>query len=93
MLSEKSLRVRFILQLASASMMLVAIITVMLYYYIRVTIYESVVQELKFNAEILTKQAELGPPMAGHFTLSTLSDGSTDVEIITGVLEIGRAHV
>ncbi|BCX78962.1 HAMP domain-containing sensor histidine kinase [Campylobacter sp. 19-13652] len=72
--------------------MLVAIITVMLYYYIRVTIYESVVQELKFNAEILTKQINLEPPMAGHFTLSTLSDGSTDVEIVAGVLAQSKPH-
>jgi len=50
LLSQKSLRNRFILQLASGAMMLVAVVSVMLYHYIRVTVFQSVVSELNQQA-------------------------------------------
>ena len=50
MLSQKSLRNRFILQLASGAMMLIAVVSVMLYHYIRVTVFQSVVSELNQQA-------------------------------------------
>ncbi len=50
MLSQKSLRNRFILQLASGAMMLIAVVSVMLYHYIRVTVFQSVVNELNQQA-------------------------------------------
>jgi len=50
LLSQKSLRNRFILQLASGAMMLIAVVSVMLYHYIRVTVFQSVVNELNQQA-------------------------------------------
>jgi len=50
LLSQKSLRNRFILQLASGAMMLIAVVSVMLYHYIRVTVFQSVVSELNQQA-------------------------------------------
>jgi len=51
LLSQKSLRTRFILQLASGAMMLIAVVSVMLYHYIRVTVFQSVVSELNHQAQ------------------------------------------
>lgn len=51
MLSTKSLRVRFVIQLASASLMLIVIFSVMLYNYMRITIFETPVQNLIQRAQ------------------------------------------
>ena len=51
MLSTKSLRVRFVIQLASASAMLIVIFSVMLYNYMRITIFETPVQNLILRAQ------------------------------------------
>lgn len=51
MFSQKSLRVRFSVQLASASAMLIVIFSTMLYHYIKITIFESVVQTLSQHAQ------------------------------------------
>lgn len=51
MLSQKSLRTKFSIQLASASAMLILIFSVMLYHYIKITIFENVVQNLTSQAQ------------------------------------------
>ncbi|AQW80907.1 two-component system sensor histidine kinase [Campylobacter pinnipediorum subsp. pinnipediorum] len=83
MFSEKSLRTRFILQLASASMVLIAIVSIMLYYYIRVTILETVVAELTYEAKlIIEKPLELNPKNEYKFKIQLPNKTVTNVEIL-----------
>lgn len=83
MLSEKSLRTRFILQLASASMVLIAIVSVMLYYYIRITILETVVSELAYEAKaIVAEPAKFNPKNEYTFKIRLPNRTDTDVVIL-----------
>ncbi|QKG28597.1 two-component system sensor histidine kinase [Campylobacter sp. RM16187] len=82
MLSKKSLRARFIIQLASASAMLIVIISVMLYHYIKVTIYEGISQSLMYEAKILSTSSNLSQKR-GSFEYGTLDGSTTTVNIIT----------
>ena len=59
MLSQKSLRAKFALQLASASTMLIVIFSVMLYHYIKITIFENIVQNLTFEAKNISSNPEI----------------------------------
>ena len=59
MLSQKSLRTRFAIQLASASAMLILIFSVMLYHYIKITIFENSVQSMVKSAELIAKTNDL----------------------------------
>lgn len=56
MLSQKSLRTKFIIQLASGSTMLILIFSTMLYHYIKINIFETVVQVLNQEAINLASQ-------------------------------------
>ena len=70
MFSQKSLRNRFILQLASGAMMLIVVISVMLYHYIRVTVFQSVVNELTYQAEAYKKDPQnFNPSNLKTFTI------------------------
>ncbi len=53
MLSQKSLRARFVLQLASAGAMLIVIFSVILYHYIEISIFENVALSLTNEAKRL----------------------------------------
>ncbi|EAU01038.2 two-component system sensor histidine kinase [Campylobacter curvus 525.92] len=87
MLSQKSLRNRFILQLASASMMLIAVISVMLYYYIRVTVFETVIQELSHEAnQIITNPLKYNPLNLQNFIIQEPNQTETLVQIKQGQL-------
>lgn len=59
MLSQKSLRAKFALQLASASTMLIVIFSVMLYHYIKITIFENIVQSLTLEAKNISAKPEI----------------------------------
>lgn len=83
MLSQKSLRTRFILQLASASMMLVVIISVILYYYIKVTIFETAVQDLNFEAKSIVENKEkFNPNNLKNFDIQIPHKTLSNVQII-----------
>ena len=58
MLPQKSLRAKFALQLASASTMLIVIFSVMLYHYIKITIFENIVQSLTLEAKNISAMPE-----------------------------------
>ncbi len=58
MLPQKSLRAKFALQLASASTMLIVIFSVMLYHYIKITIFENIVQSLTLEAKNISAMNE-----------------------------------
>lgn len=65
--------------------MLIAVISVMLYYYIRVTIFESVVQELNFEAkEIINNQKIYNPTNQANFIFQLRNKVETQVKIIGG---------
>lgn len=53
MLSQKSIRESFILQLVSASATLIVIFSVILYNYIKISIFEDITQELSKQAQII----------------------------------------
>lgn len=53
MLSQKSIRDSFILQLVSASATLIVIFSVILYNYIKISIFEDIIQELTKQAQII----------------------------------------
>ena len=75
MLSTKSLRVRFVIQLASASLMLIVIFSVMLYNYMRITIFETPVQNLIQRAQKIV-DASVTPEKISSF----LQDASGEYE-------------
>ena len=75
MLSTKSLRVRFVIQLASASLMLIVIFSVMLYNYMRITIFETPVQNLIQRAQKIV-EASVAPEKISSF----LQDASSEYE-------------
>ena len=83
MLSQKSLRFRFIVQLASASTMLILIISVLLYQYIKVTIYEGISQSLAYEAKILSTNANLSK-IKRPFEYFTLNDSPTRAKLVRG---------
>lgn len=69
MFSQKSLRSKFILQLASASTMLIIIFSVMLYQYIKITIFENTAQNLMNTArEIVSKNFDINSTSLSNFT-------------------------
>ena len=70
MLSTKSLRVRFVIQLASASLMLIVIFSVMLYNYMRITIFETPVQNLILRAQKIV-DASVPPEKISSFLQNT----------------------
>ncbi len=75
MFSTKSLRVRFVIQLASASLMLIVIFSVMLYNYMRITIFETPVQNLIQRAQKIV-DASVPPEKISSF----LQDASGEYE-------------
>lgn len=60
MFSQKSLRVKFVIQLASASAMLILIFSVMLYRYIKITVFETSSQTLLIEASRIAKSTQNG---------------------------------
>ena len=78
MLSQKSLRARFILQLASAGAMLIVIFSVILYHYIEISIFENVALSLTNEAKHLehfTKE------QIGQLRLENIKLQALDVKI------------
>ena len=57
MFSKKSIKNRFILQLAVASATLIAIFSIILYNYIKISIYQDLTQELAKEAAYIAKSA------------------------------------
>ncbi|MDL0087945.1 HAMP domain-containing histidine kinase [Campylobacter sp. PS10] len=65
-------------------MVLIAIVSVMLYYYIRITILETVVSELTYEAkEIVSNYSKFNPENKTEFKIYLSKYGHTDVKIIT----------
>ncbi|QKF64101.1 two-component system sensor histidine kinase [Campylobacter corcagiensis] len=65
---NRSLRAKFILQLICSSAMLILIFSGMLYQYIKINIFENVVQVLNSEAKRLTKESKL----PSNYSISTL---------------------
>lgn len=71
------------MQLASASTMLILIISVLLYQYIKVTIYEGISQSLAYEAKILSTSANLSK-IKRPFEYFTLNDSPTRAKLVRG---------
>ena len=71
------------MQLASASTMLILIISVLLYQYIKVTIYENISQSLAYEAKILSTSANLSK-VEKPFEYFTLNDSPTRAKLVEG---------
>lgn len=64
-------------------MVLIAIVSVMLYYYIRVTILESVVSELTYEAKAIASQPHVfNPQFKTEFSIQLPNASVTDVKIL-----------
>ena len=63
--------------------MLILIISVLLYQYIKVTIYENIAQSLAYEAKILSTSANLAR-LKNPFEYSTLNDSPTRVKLVKG---------
>ena len=63
--------------------MLILIISVLLYQYIKVTIYENISQSLAYEAKILSTSANLAR-LENPFEYSTLNDSPTRVKLVKG---------
>ena len=71
------------MQLASASTMLILIISVLLYQYIKVTIYENISQSLAYEAKILSTSSNLSK-IEKPFEYFTLNDSPTKAKLVKG---------
>ena len=80
MLSQKSLRTRFIIQLASASAMLILIFSAMLYHYIKITIFESSVQSMIKAAETIAKTDNLTTQNLSVYYANFMRDSYIKIE-------------
>lgn len=100
MLSTKSLRVRFVIQLASASLMLIVVFSVMLYNYMRITIFETPVQNLLVRAQ---KISEASVPIdkissflqdtAGEYESKIIENGGLNKPKFIESSEGGRSYL
>ena len=80
MLSQKSLRTRFVIQLASASAMLILIFSGMLYHYIKITIFESSVQSMIKAAETIAKTDNLTTQNLSVYYANFMRDSYIKIE-------------
>lgn len=80
MLSQKSLRTRFVIQLASASAMLILIFSGMLYHYIKITIFESSVQSMVRVAETIAKTDNLTTQNLSVYYANFMRDSYIKIE-------------
>ena len=77
MLSQKSIRDNFILQLVSASATLIVIFSVILYNYIKISVFEDITQELTKQASTIASSRSTALEQMGVTTLDA-SFGSTN---------------
>nr|WP_241468830.1 HAMP domain-containing sensor histidine kinase [Campylobacter sputorum] len=81
MFSKKSLKSKFILQLVLASTVLITIISVMLYHYIKITILETVVQNIIQEANSL-KNLSKEELQKANLNNGYLKDHTTQIKIV-----------
>jgi len=77
LLSQKSIRDNFILQLVSASATLIVIFSVILYNYIKISVFEDITQELTKQASTIASSRSTALEQMGVTTLDA-SFGSTN---------------
>lgn len=78
MLSEKSIRKKFILQLIAASAALIAIFSIVLYSYIKISVLDEIVLSLENEAELYIKEDKIKAPFSKKE--NSLNYSSTDQE-------------
>ncbi len=89
MLSEKSIKKKFILQLILASVVLIAIFSVVLYSYIKISILDDITNSLKNEANSILKEDKLKSPFSKKPTSISVSNAishvSDKVEVVIRV--------
>ncbi len=79
MLSEKSIKKKFIFQLIIASAVLIAIFSIVLYSYIKISILDDITSSLRKEASIILKEDRLKSPFSKKPTSISISDAISHV--------------
>ena len=80
MLSEKSIKKKFIFQLITASVALIAIFSIVLYNYIKVSILDDITSSLKNEAELMLKEDRLKSPFSKKLKSISISNSISQVQ-------------
>ena len=80
MLSEKSIKKKFILQLIAASVALIAIFSIVLYNYIKISILDDITASLKSEAELIMKEDKLKSPFTKKIKTLSVSNSVSKVQ-------------
>jgi two-component system OmpR family sensor kinase len=80
LLSEKSIKKKFILQLIAASVALIAIFSIVLYNYIKISILDDITASLKTEAELIMKEDKLKSPFSKKIKTLNVSNSVSKVQ-------------
>jgi len=80
LLSEKSIKKKFIFQLITASVALIAIFSIVLYNYIKVSILDDITSSLKNEAELMLKEDRLKSPFSKKLKSISISNSISQVQ-------------
>jgi len=80
LLSEKSIKKKFILQLIAASVALIAIFSIVLYNYIKISILDDITASLKSEAELIMKEDKLKSPFTKKIKTLSVSNSVSKVQ-------------
>jgi len=80
LLSEKSIKKKFIFQLIAASAALIAIFSIVLYNYIKVSILDDITASLKSEAELILKEDKLKSPFSKKIKTPNFSSSISQVQ-------------
>ncbi len=80
MLSEKSIKRKFIFQLIAASVALIAIFSIVLYNYIKVSILDDITTSLRKEAELILKEDRVKSPFSKKIKSINISDSISKVQ-------------
>jgi len=80
LLSEKSIKKKFIFQLIAASVALIAIFSIVLYNYIKVSILDDITASLKSEAELILKEDKLKSPFSKKIKTLNISNSISKVQ-------------
>ncbi len=80
MLSEKSIKKKFILQLIAASVALIAIFSIVLYNYIKISILDDITTSLKNEAGLIMKEDKFKSPFSKRVKTLSISNSISKVQ-------------
>jgi len=80
LLSEKSIKKKFILQLIAASVALIAIFSIVLYNYIKISILDDITSSLKTEAKLILKEDKFKSPFSKKIKTLSVSNSVSKVQ-------------